>query len=399
MATIGSPLRQHWNLDPEVSFLNHGSFGACPRTVLEEQGRLRDELETEPVRFLVRELESRLDRALQVLGAFVGAETCDLAFVPNATAGVNAVLRSLDFAPGDKILITDHAYGACDAAVRYVARRTGARVVVAHVPFPISSGDEVIQAVLEHAGPNVRLAMLDHVTSPTAVVFPIAELVSALAARGIDTLVDGAHAPGMLPLDIAALDAAYYVGNCHKWLCAPKGSGFLHVRRDRQDRIVPPVVSHGWTSRRADRSRFRQLFDWTGTSDPTAALSVPAALDFLPSLLPGGWPEVMAANRALAIRARNALCETLGLERPASDVMLGAMASVPLPGAAPEVPAGAIEPLQEALWRDERIEVPVFRWGDPPRRIVRVSAHLYNSDREALRLAHAIRARTSRQAA
>src|SRR5688572_17082113 len=271
-------LRRHWALDPAASFLNHGSFGACPTAVLAEQSRLRAQMESDPVRFLARDLWRRLDEALAKLGAFIGADAADLAFVTNATAAVNAVLRSLVFKPGDEILITDHAYEACAEAARYVAARSGAHVVVAQVPFPIHSGTQILDAVLKAAGPRVRLALLDHVTSATALVWPIKELMAKLTERGIDTVVDGAHAPGMLALDIASLAPAYYAGNCHKWICAPKGAGFLYVRRDRQEGVAPVAVSHlaGWT--REGKSAFRGRFDWTGTYDPTAVLAVPAAL-------------------------------------------------------------------------------------------------------------------------
>jgi isopenicillin-N epimerase len=363
-------LRQHWTLDPGITFLNHGSFGACPAAVLDEQSRLRARLESDPVRFLAREQEALLDQALEALGAFVGAAAEDLAFVPNATAGVNAVLRSLRFEPGDEILTTDHLYPACRNAIDYVAARTGARTAVAQIAFPLKDSSEIAQTILDAAGPRTRLAVLDHVTSPTALIFPVAELVRALSARGIDTLVDGAHAPGMLPLDLKALGAAYYVGNCHKWLCAPKGVGFLHARSDRQASLAPLSISHGATSARADKSRYRLLFDWTGTADPTAALCVPAALRFMASLSPQGWPGVMRANHALALQARDLLCRSLKTAPPAPGEMLGSMASVFLPEARVDL---------DTLWREEGIEAAVFDWADRPARLLRVSAQLYNT--------------------
>ena len=360
-------MRQHWSLDPGITFLNHGSFGACPVPVLAEQSRLRAQLEANPMRFMVREQEALLDAALQALGSFLGAAPADLAFVPNATAGVNAVLRSLKFEPGDEILTTDHLYPACRNTLDYVAARTGARVIVARVSFPVT---KIKEPILEAAGPRTRLAVLDHVSSPTALIFPVEELVRALSARGIDTLVDGAHAPGMLPLDLEALGAAYYAGNCHKWLCAPKGAGFLHVRPDRQAALVPVSISHGATSARTDKSRYRLLFDWTGTTDLTPALCVPAALRFMGGLLPEGWPGVMRANRALALQARDLLCKSLGVAPPAPAEMLGSMASLLLPAATVDL---------DTLWREEGIEVAVFDWKNRPARILRLSTQLYNS--------------------
>jgi isopenicillin-N epimerase len=349
-------------------------------------------MEAEPVRFLSRELEGLLDAARAELGAFLGAPAHDLAFVPNATTGVNTVLRALDFGPGDEILATDHAYQACRNACERVAARVGARVVVASVPFPLDSPDRVVEAVLAHVTPQTRLALLDHVTSPTGLVFPIGRLVTELAARGVDALVDGAHAPGMLPLDLAALGAAYYAGNGHKWLCAPKGAAFLYVRPDRQARVHPLVTSHGLSSPRRDRSRFRLEFDWTGTDDPTPYLVLPEALRYLGGLLPGGWPVLMARNRETALAARRTLCGALGVPPPAPDAMLGSLVSVPLPDGAPrDLSVGKpIDPLQAALYGQFAIEVPVLAWPAPPRRLLRVSAQLYNTSAQYERLADAL---------
>jgi isopenicillin-N epimerase len=389
----GSSWRQLWLLDRDVTFLNHGSFGACPRAVLDAQSRLRERLESEPVRFLDRDLEPLLDEARGALGAFVGAAPDDLAFVPNATTGANTVLRSLDLGAGDELLATDHTYNACRNALEAVTARAGARVVVATLPFPVAAPEQATEAILARVGPRTRLALVDHVTSPTGVVLPIAHIVDALQARGVDVLVDGAHAPGMVPLDLDALGAAYYTGNCHKWVCAPKGSAFLHVRRDRQKGVHPLVVSHGANSPRTDRSPFRLEFDWTGTADPTAFLTVPEAIRYMGSLLPGGWPALMAHNRGTALAARDGLAAGLGVPAPAPDSMIGSLVALPVPpGFYPAAPPRTRDPLQAALFDRYRLELPVFTWPALACRILRVSAQLYNVPEDYERLAGALAA-------
>ena len=300
-----NPLRSHWLLEEGLAFLNHGSFGACPRAVLEEQSRLRAEMERNPVRFLWREIAGRIDAAREELARFLGADVEDLAFVTNATTAVNSVLRSLDLQPGDELVATDHGYNACNNVLAECARRSGAKVVTAEIPFPIAGPDDVVSAVLAAVTPRTRLVLIDHVTSPTALVLPVAEIIREMDARGIDVFVDGAHAPGMLPLDLRALGPAYYTGNLHKWVCAPKGAGFLFARRDRQAGLHPATISHGYNTPRPGRSRFHDEFDWQGTLDVTAWLAVPAALRFCESLFPGGWTELMAHNHQLAAHRTN----------------------------------------------------------------------------------------------
>jgi len=363
-------------------------------------------MERHPIRFLDGELEGHLDHARASLATLLGAEPDDLAFVPNATTAVNTVVRSLDFATGDEILTTDHEYNACLNALRFVADRARARVVVASIPLPIRSPEDVTAAILACASDRTKLAVISHVTSPTGLVFPIEQIVRALAERGIDTLADGAHAPGMLDLDLNSLNAAYYTGNAHKWLCTPKGSAFLHVRRDRQANIRPLVISHGTNSPRDDRSRFRLEFDWGGTGDPTPYLSIPAGIDFLGGLLPGGWRELRAANRNRAIAGRQKLMDALGTDLPlAPESMIGALAAVELPAdmlPAPDRSSGTadetypLDPMHDALFNEERIEVPVYPWPHTPadtqprHRLLRVSAQMYNDDSDYARLASAL---------
>jgi isopenicillin-N epimerase len=393
-----SEFARHWTLDPAVAFLNHGSYGAAPRPVLAAQLAWRERMEAEPVLFFSHDLEPAMDAARWALGAFVGADADDLAFVPNATSGFNAVLRSLHFAPGDELLTTDHAYNAAKNAMEFVAERDGARVVIAPVPFPIGDASLVLEAVLAAVTPRTRLALLDHITSATALIFPIEALVAELSARGVDTLVDGAHAPGQVALDVATLGAAYYTANLHKWVCAPKGAGFLWVRRDRQSAIRPLAISHGANSPRADRSRFRVEFDWTGTADQSAFLAVPEAITFGDRLLPGGWAALRRRNHELALAGRDLLCTSLGIEPPAGDAMVGCMASVPLPVETRPGRVQGIElyddPVHDHLAR-LGMQVMVTPWpqrpdGGPWRRLVRISAAAYNDLEQYRRLAAAL---------
>jgi isopenicillin-N epimerase len=361
--------------------------------VLEAQQQLREELERQPIRFMLRDLPGRLALARKALGSFVGADPDDLAFVSNATTGVNTVLRSLRFEAGDELITTNQAYNACRNALTAAASRDGATLVVADVPFPVRSPAEVVEAILGRVTSRTRLVLLDHVTSPTGVVWPVKQIVGALAGPGIDTLVDGAHAPGMLPLNVEDIGAAYYSGNCHKWICAPKGAAFLHVRRDRQHRIRPLTISHGANSTRRDVSRFRLEFDWVGTQDFTPFLCVPEALRFMGSLLPGGWSELMEHNHQSALRARNILGDALQAPPPCPDEMIGSLATVALPDGEPASPRSALEidPLQDALFEKFHLEVPVVSWPAPPKRWVRVSSQIYNTDAQYRRLASALR--------
>ena len=389
---MASPLHTAWTLDPEITFLNHGSFGACPRAVLEHQAELRARIEREPVLFLAREIGQRIDTAREELARFLNASPEDVVPVRNATSGVNAVVRSLELSTGDELVVTRHGYNACNNTVAFAAERAGAQVVWADVPFPIGSPDELVEVVLGAVTERTRFVLIDHVTSPTGLVLPVERLVSALRERGIATMVDGAHAPGMLPLDLTALDPDYYTGNCHKWICAPKGAAFLYVRRELQPSVRPTVISHSMNSPRTDRSRFRLEFDWGGTDDPTAFLSVPVALRTMADLVPGGWAEIRRRNHDLVVLGRRALCGALGIEAPAPEEMLGSLASVPLPPAEGPVTQEifAIEPMQKVLFEEHRIEVPVFLWPDAPERLLRISAQLYNSPDEYERLAAAV---------
>ena len=348
-------------------------------------------MEAEPIQFLWRRYEERLEPARKALAKFIGAHPKDVVLVTNATTGVNAVMRSLKLKPGDELLTTNHDYNACHNVLVETARRAGAKLVTARVPFPLRSEDEIIEAVLHAITRRTRLAMIDHVSSSTALIFPIERLVRELETRGIDTLVDGAHAPGMFPLRMNKLGAAYYTGNLHKWVCAPKGAAFLWVREDKQTGLYPAVISHGYNTHRPGYRLFQDLFDWPGTFDPSAWLCVPEAIRWMEKLLPGAWPEVHTTNTKLAKTARSLLCESLEVEPPCPESMVGAMATVLLPGKFQGRPrTGKIDREQLELYDKHRIEVPFFRIGKPEHRYFRVSAQLYNTLADFERLARAL---------
>ncbi|MGE0118255.1 MAG: aminotransferase class V-fold PLP-dependent enzyme [Dongiaceae bacterium] len=371
----GHGLRDLFDLQTDAVFLNHGSYGLTPRPVLAAQAALRAEMEVQPVRFLARQrLQPRLRAAAQQLAPFLGADGADLAFVDNATTGINAVLRSLPLKPGDEILITDHTYGAVRNAVRYVCARSGAGMVEARLPFPSGGADDIVDAMAAALSPRTRLAVLDAVTSISALVMPVARLAAACRAAGAQVLVDAAHAPGMLDLDVAALGADWVSGNVHKWLFAPKGCGFLWARRALQGDLHPTVISHGF------EQGFANEFDWTGTRDPTGWLSIPAALAFYRSM---GDGALRARNHRLAVEAAALLAQRWGTETGAPADMLGAMAVVRLPGSRPATSAAA-QALNDELWERHRIEVPAMAIG--AHLWLRISAQIYNelSDYEHL---------------
>jgi len=383
-------------LDDDVTFLNHGSFGACPVSIIERQRQYQVEMERHPIQFMMRRRPQLMDESRQTLADFVGSRFEDLVFVNNATTAVNAVLMSLDLKPGDQLLTTNHIYNACLNAMQVAAERSRAEVIVAEVPFPIGSPEKVVESVIKALTPRTRLVLLDHITSPTAIIFPIEQLIAAIHETDAEVLIDGAHAPGLLPLNLTALGAEYYTGNCHKWLCAPKGAGSLHVREDKQDGLYPTVISHGLNKGRSDRSTMQELFDWVGTIDPTPWICVRDSIEFLDGLMPGGWQALARRNHELALAARKLLCQSLGQTAPAPDEMLAAMATIRLPDdIGPErlddstAPSSVTE-LQRRLFDEARIEVPVFPFPRPPRQWLRVSAQAYNTLDDYERLAQAL---------
>jgi isopenicillin-N epimerase len=334
-------------------------------------------MERDPVAFLSRRLPDLLTDARDRVAAFLGADPGGLAFVPNATAAVNTVLASRDVRPGDRLVTTDHAYGAVRNAMRSVCDRSGASMVEVHVPLE-AAGPEVVALIDQELDERTRLVVIDHVTSPTALVLPVDGVVAACRDRGVACLVDAAHAPGMLPVDVGAMGADYWTGNLHKWVCAPKGSAVLWVAPEHRDRLHPLAVSHGYGQ------GFITEFDWTGTADPTPYLAAPAAIDLLGGL---GWPRLWRHNHALALFGRDAVAGELGTGVPVTEDRFGSMSLVELPPATVTSQAEGLA-LQERLFDEYRIEVPVTTWDG--RAFLRLSAHAYNAPEEYERLAAAV---------
>ena len=386
--TETNTFRHYWTLDQETIFLNHGSFGACPLPVLERQKALRERMESQPCRFMLRELPELLERARETLASFIKADRESLVFLPNATAGVNTVLASFPFRSGDRLLTTSHDYFACHNALTVNAERRGAVVDTVSIPFPLSSEEEIVEGILSAVTPKTRLALLDHVASPTGLVFPVQRLVAELQARGVECLVDGAHAPGMLPLEMEAFRPAFYTGNLHKWTCLPKGAAFLYVRHDLQEKIRPLSISH-LREESGEGTPFQREFRWQGTRDYTPWLVIPEALSFLGSLLPGGWEELRESNHRKVVEGRRVVAEALNTPLPCPQELLGSLASLPLPPDGGSDSNG-IDPLQERLYQRYHIEVPIMALPQPPRRLIRLSAQVYNSKEEYAALAEAL---------
>jgi isopenicillin-N epimerase len=388
VTTFGRQSLGEWPLDPAVTYLNHGTVGVTPRFILAAQQAIRDEIEQHPSQFMLRELSglvgargpesTRLRRAAADVASALGAAADDLVFVDNTTTGVNAVLRSFPFEPGDEILLTDHNYGSTARIAAFVARERQARLTVVRVPYPRFDRTQLVEAVASAIGLRTRLAVIDHVTSESALVFPLADIARCCHARGVAVLADGAHAPGMLPLDLPSLGVDWYTGNLHKWAFAPRGCGVLWARADRQAGLHPPVISWG-----LDQG-FLAEFDWVGTRDPSPFLAAPTALAWLESR---GAGNVRRYNHDLAWHAARRLTSDWDTPLELEESMVGSMVTVPLPSS---LGATAVEAtrLRDALLHDDRIEVQLHAAHD--RLWVRVSAQTYNDVTDLERLSAAI---------
>ncbi|MEE8154098.1 MAG: aminotransferase class V-fold PLP-dependent enzyme [Phycisphaerales bacterium] len=376
---IAEGLGDLWTLDPAVTFLNHGSFGATPRAILEAQSAWRARFEARPIEMLDRRRGELLAETKHTVGTFVGAQAADFGFVTNATGGINAVLRSLRFEVGDEILTTNHVYHAIRQTIRYVAERAGARSIEVDIDLPIASPNDIMAPIEAALHDRTRLVVIDHITSTTAVLLPIDRIIDLCQQRGVDVLVDGAHAPGMIELDIESLGPAYYAANLHKWVCAPKGAALLWVRPDRQGSIHPNTISHFLNEGLAAE------FAWQGTRDITAWLCAADAIEFMAGI---GWPRIRTYNHELAVWVQAMLSERWAVQpsTPRDGSMLGSMATIALPDEAKA--AGTVEAFQARLYDEHRIEVPVLEWNQ--RWWVRPCCQIYNTAQDYERLAEAV---------
>jgi isopenicillin-N epimerase len=363
-------LKDQFLLDPDVHFLNHGSFGATPRPVFEVYQAWQRRLERQPVQFIATDLVGYLAEARRALGSYVHAAADDVVFVPNATFGVNVVARSLPLGPGDEVLTTDHEYGACDNTWQFLSRKQGFQYINQPISMPVESAEEVVEQLWQGVTERTRLIFISHITSATAVIFPIAAICARAREAGILTLVDGAHAAGQIPLDMAAMGADFYTSNAHKWLCAPKGSAFLFARPEVQSLIEPLVVGWGWGEERTLTygSDFLDYLQWLGTNDPAAYLAVPAAIQFQAE---HNWTAVHHHCHALLHQTLDRINQLTHLDSCyGSDALYGQLAIAALPPV-------DVQQLKKRLLAEFKVEVPVYEWHG--RALIRVSVQGYNT--------------------
>lgn len=367
-----SSLKDLFLLDPSIHFLNHGSFGATPRAVFAAYQEWQLRLERQPVLFLGREYARLHHEARRALGQYLNARAEDLVFVPNATHAVNVVARSLDLGPGDEVLATDHEYGACDRTWEFLCAKRGARYIRRPIPMPVSGLEDLLERFWEGVTHRTRAVFVSHISSPTALRFPVKEICRRARLAGIRTIVDGAHAPGQVPVDLASIGADFYAGNCHKWMMSPKGAGFLHARQEVQHLVEPLVISWGYNAEKdfSTGSTFVDYLQWTGTRDPAAALSVPAAIQFMDE---NRWDEVQLDCQELLRETLGSIERVTGLPPlyPEEPGLFSQMAVAQLP------PGTDLKELKTRLYDEHRVEVPLFEWNGL--KLIRISIQGYNS--------------------
>jgi isopenicillin-N epimerase len=377
---------RHWQLNESLVYLNHAQYGATPVRVLRAQAELRERMERDPTRFLKVDLEPLMDGVREKLGGLLGCSPADLGLMRNATYALCTILRNTPFKTGDEILVTDQEYPSLHNELERMQATQGVKVVKATIPFPIRSGQVVLDRLLALVTPRTKMVIVSHITSASAMIYPVASIVREMQERGIDVVVDGAHSPGQIHVDVGAIRPAYFVGSGHKWLSGPKGIGFFYCRPDRQHLFRPLALSGRAHKVRPNRSLFLRDYDYQGTDDYSALLSLPTAIDTMQSLLPGGWSALLRHNHELAMAGREIVANALGVEPPCPTGMLGSMVTLPLPEAPPHLrnrPTCYDDALQDALLERHRIVVPIWRLnagdGALGQRVVRFSAQLYNT--------------------
>ncbi len=377
-----SSLKEHFLLDPNIVFLNHGSFGAAPKPVFEAYQNWQLRLERQPVLFLGRELDGLLLESRRALGEYLHADANDLIYIPNATHGVNIIAHSLRLQPGDEILTTDHEYGACDYTWEFICSKVDANYIHQPIPLPIYSQTEIVELFLKSITPRTKAVYLSHITSPTALCLPVEEICRRAREMGVLSIVDAAHSPGQMPLDLKKLGADVVFGNCHKWMLAPKGSAFLFVSQEIQQHVEPLIVSWGFhpTPETTTGSRFIDLFQWTGTKDPTAALTVPTAIQFMKD---HDWENVRCQCHLLLRQAIERVCELTHLPSlyPLDSDFYHQMGIAPLP-------PSDIVALKSRLYDEYKVEVPLIQWQD--KQFIRISIQGYNDQGDVDALIHAL---------
>jgi isopenicillin-N epimerase len=376
-------LKEYFLLDPNIVFLNHGSYGATPKPVFEAYQNWQRRLERQPVLFLGRELPELMRESRAVLGEYLHADADDLVYIPNATHGINIVARSLDLKPGDEILTTDHEYGACDYTWDFVCGKAGAKYIHQSISLPVYSEEEIVERFWGGVTPRTKVIYLSHITSSTALRLPVENISRRARERGILTVIDAAHSPGQIPVDLQAMGADIVFGNCHKWMLAPKGSAFLYVRREVQDLINPLVISWGThpTPDIATGSRFIDILQWTGTKDPTAALTVPTAIQFMQD---HEWHEVRSQCHLLLGQAIERVCDLIGSPPlyPLDSNFYSQMGIAPLP-------PSDLTMLKSRLYDEHKIEVPLIQWQE--RQFIRISIQAYNTQADVDALVDALK--------
>ena len=367
-----SSLKNYFLLDPSVTFLNHGSFGATPKPVFKEYQRWQREMEKQPVEFLGRHINQLLAESRSELGKYLGTSGDNLVYTQNVTISLNIVARSLELGPDHEVLTTNHEYGAIDRTWRFLSKERGFKYINQPITTPLITEEKFVEDLWSEVTANTRVICLSHITSPTAIIFPIKEIINRARENGIITVIDGAHAPGQIPLNLNELGADFYCGNLHKWFCAPKGAGFLFARPEVQPLLKPLVVSWGYESETPSGSNFIDYHEWWGTRDHAAFLAVPAAIQFQKD---HNWGAVQKSCHEIVVEAQRRICEMTQLKplHP-SDAWFAQMTTAPLPNDTDNLL------LKQHLYDQYQIEIPLVDWNG--HKLIRISVQGYNSHRD-----------------